>query len=461
MAKRKEEARVNFIVGIFVTAMGGVLLLSLFVIATRDGLLRPKATLYADFRTITGLADASKVQLAGHEIGEVTAVEFTVRSYECDPEHEDLGQVQSGRTDDCDPTLFCAATPQGGRCSELEPFAGPGTPYPACASDNDCAADTICITHGLLDRNRRMPWSGSEGVCVRYHTDHRRITVSMRVDAEKMVHIRTDSRASIASNGVLGDKLINITVGQDSPLADGGRVQTTPSLTEEIEGFKEQLYAITGKVETSLAGVNGLFAALNNDRTKEDLRGLLHNLNEVSGQVSEGKGLVGALISDKQTKEQFTQTLRHVENSAASLDSSLGLLRQDAPELLAQAKKTASSATALLDGVRDPNNKSVVGRLFHDEAMGQEVAQAVVNLSRSVAEVSASLAHAESVLAQVDKSVSEGTGTLGKMIKDPKAYDDLVKLFGNIERNNVVKRLVRYVISQEEAASSAGPAKRR
>ncbi|MGB1699103.1 MAG: MCE family protein, partial [Nannocystaceae bacterium] len=50
-----------------------------------------------------------------------------------------------------------------------------------------------------------------------------------------------------------------------------------------------------------------------------------------------------------------------------------------------------------------------------------------------------------------------GEGTIGKLLKDPKAYDDLVKLLGNIERNNVVKKLVRFVLEQDEASSSAAP----
>jgi phospholipid/cholesterol/gamma-HCH transport system substrate-binding protein len=57
----------------------------------------------------------------------------------------------------------------------------------------------------------------------------------------------------------------------------------------------------------------------------------------------------------------------------------------------------------------------------------------------------------------VRNAVDEGRGTLGKLIKDPKAYDDLVKLLGNMERNNVLKRVVRFVIEQDEASDSARP----
>mgnify|MGYP001184690256 CR=1 FL=1 len=46
MAKRKDEARVNLIVGAFVTTMFGLLVFSMFVIATSEGLLEAKADAY-------------------------------------------------------------------------------------------------------------------------------------------------------------------------------------------------------------------------------------------------------------------------------------------------------------------------------------------------------------------------------------------------------------------------------
>ena len=69
MAKRKDEARVNLIVGAFVISMLGLLVFSMFIIATSEGLLEAKADIYTDFRTVTGLTRDSPVQLAGsHEL---------------------------------------------------------------------------------------------------------------------------------------------------------------------------------------------------------------------------------------------------------------------------------------------------------------------------------------------------------------------------------------------------------
>ncbi len=60
-------------------------------------------------------------------------------------------------------------------------------------------------------------------------------------------------------------------------------------------------------------------------------------------------------------------------------------------------------------------------------------------------------------VSKVVSTIEKGDGTLGKLLKDPKAYDDLVKILGNIERNNTIKKLVRFVVEKDEAASSAAP----
>ena len=117
MAKRKDEARVNLIVGGFVTSMTALLLGSLFIIATSEGLLEAKADVYVDFRTVTGLTRNSPVQLAGTKIGVVKEIGFASPSYPCNPLSEDLGRFGEGRTDSCDPTLFCAAE---ALCAELD-----------------------------------------------------------------------------------------------------------------------------------------------------------------------------------------------------------------------------------------------------------------------------------------------------------------------------------------------------
>lgn len=280
----------------------------------------------------------------------------------------------------------------------------------------------------------------------------------MRIDADKLQYIRADSRATVASNGVLGDQLINITVGTSELLVGAGdRIQSQTSLMEDLSGFKDQIGGIIDKVDTSLAGISGLFSSLNNENTKRDLQGLLANANEISRQVKDGDGLIGALFNDPEYKDEFGHTLRSVRHSAGQLDETLTTVNTQAGPALRNVSKVAANVNDVLEDLDDPNNKSVIARALHDPQLGEDAARAVSNAADAVGSAREALDDLQVVVAEVRHSVTAGEGTIGKLLKDPKAYDDLVKLLGNIERVNVVKKLVRFVIEQDEAASSARP----
>lgn len=456
--KRKDEQRTNFIVGMFVVVLGALLLGSLFLLAISEGVLTEKTTIRAHFRTVSGLTKASKVQLAGKEIGVVEEVTFISPTYACNPVSEDLGRFSETRSDDCEPSLFCASTSSGGMCAELDEFNGDPRAYAGCADDSSCADGEVCVTRQFRQRYKRVRWSGAEGVCVPFSTEHRRVEVSMRIDADKLEYLRADSRATVASNGVLGDQLINITVGSSElHIEPGGRIQSTPSLMEDLNIFKDQIGGIIDKVDTSLSGISGLFASLNNDNTKRDLQGILANANEITRQIKDGEGLVGALFNEPEYKDDFGRTLRSVRHSASQLDETLSTVNNQAGPALRNVSRAAGDISDVLEDLEDPSNQSVIGRALHDPQMGQDAADAVSNAADAVDSAHQAIADLQVVVAEVRHSVTAGEGTIGKLLKDPKAYDDLVKLLGNIERVNVVKKLVRFVIEQDEAKDSGRP----
>ena len=51
-----------------------------------------------------------------------------------------------------------------------------------------------------------------------------------------------------------------------------------------------------------------------------------------------------------------------------------------------------------------------------------------------------------------------GKGTLGALLVDPSIYEDIKSLVGNVERNQVLRALVRYSIKQDELKAPPPPA---
>jgi len=449
---RKNEARTRLIVGLFVLGLGVLLFLSLFIIGQSEGTWESKTTITTDFRTITGLRRGSPVQLAGVEVGSVESIDFVNRQYLCDPLTEDVGRYGAGRTDNCDEFLFCAPT---GVCAALEPYAAKGLHAP-CLSSEDCGDDEVCVTTEFRRKAKRVSWAGTDGVCARYVTEHRRVQVTMKVFEDKLELIRSDSRATVASNGVLGDQLINVTPGMRDPLGEERRIQSTPSLIEDIELFRERFTGLTDKVDSSLSGISALFSELNDERTIGAVKGIVSNLDEITQQVAEGEGLVGALFNDPVFKEDVGVTLRKIRDTANGLEqfvgranSTLAKVESNVQPLVDDGRKVAEDIRKLLADLEDPANKSLVAKLLRDDS-GE--------MTRDLEKILADVEQITGKVAVIATKIEKGEGTLGKLIGDSKVHDDVVKLFDDLQRNDGLKRLIRGAIEADDnKREAAGP----
>lgn len=445
MALRRNEARIRVVVGLFVVVLAILAFVSLFIIGQKEGTWEDKTIITTHFQTITGLRRGSPVQLAGVEVGNVSSINFINRTYPCNAATEDQGRFGGNRTDDCDAFLFCAPN---NMCADLEPYASKGQ-HAACADDSDCALDEVCVTKEFRRRARRVPWAGPDGVCARYATEHRRVEVEMTIFEDKLELIRTDSRATVASNGVLGDQLVNISPGQLEPLdPEEMRIQSTPSLIEDLNLFRERFDGVTDKVDDALKGLSSLFSELNDQRTIAAVKGTLENVEEITRQMAAGEGLAGALLSDSELKEDFGMTLRSARDTAHGVDQfvgkanrTLGKIDDKVSPVLEDIDATFSDIRDIIEDLKDPSNKSLLAKLIYDEE-----GKMVEDVEAIVADAKDTAASAKSVLAKIDA----GEGTLGKLIGDSKVHDDLVKVFQNLERNKTMKRAIRHVMELED-----------
>ncbi len=448
MAQRKSDARTRLIVGSFVVVLGIAGFVSLFIIGQIEGAWESKTTISTDFKTITGLRKGSPVQLAGVEIGTVSAIEFANVEYQCFADTEDRGRYGEGRTDYCDAFLFCAPN---NKCADLEDYASKGQ-HAGCASDTDCGGDEVCVTKDFRRRARRVAWIGPDGVCARYRTQHHRVRVQMTIFEDKLDLIRTDSRATVASNGVLGDQLVNITPGIRENLGDDRRIQSTPSLYEDLDLFRDRFDGLTDKVDKSLAGISALFSELNDERTISSVKGTLENVEEITRQMAAGEGLVGGLLSDPEMKEDFSIALRSVKSTAGGVDTfvkkantTLGKFDKNFQPLIDDARATTKEIRATVEDLKDPNNKSLAAKLLYDEE-----GKMVEDVEKILADARDATKDLKSVAAKIDR----GEGTIGKLVNEAKVHDDLVKILRNIERNDTLKRVVRRVIADDDTAQA-------
>jgi phospholipid/cholesterol/gamma-HCH transport system substrate-binding protein len=109
--------------------------------------------------------------------------------------------------------------------------------------------------------------------------------VIVTMDLSKSTHsvLKNDSVASIKSEGLIGDKYVEISFGSDSAaqLKDGDTIASQPPL---------DLSNVVKKADQLLENANSAVT---------DLDGTANNLKAISAKINDGKGTVGALINDR------------------------------------------------------------------------------------------------------------------------------------------------------------------
>ncbi len=455
MPTRQEQRRVNAMVALFSLSFGGLMVLSYVVVAISEGLLVPKAHLIADFRDAGSIGKDTEVQLAGKQIGKVLDVEFISQRYPCNPLTEDFGHDYQGRTDDCEPWMFCAPdgdNPNQGVCAELEVYSGHPSDYLGCGGQASCEPGQVCVTQAFRQRYRGVRWWGQAGWCVAFDPDIQRIRVDMEIDESALQYIRTDSRVSIVLNGILADPRVNITVGTDETIVrDGDRLQTTSSLMEDALTLKDQIDRIADDVDRGLIGVSALTDALDNEATKADMEALGEHIDEIKRQVREAEGLIGAVLNDPDTRSEISRTLRETREAIAAVQDQYAELGTRAKRTMRIVDKAAGKVEAIVDGLDDPDNTSLLAVLINEDSgiradgarLGDSTQEAIGAGREAITDVNA-------VIDEVLQAIAEREGTLGRLVADPKPLYHL-KDPATLRRVNAVKSLARWVIAEDEA----------
>jgi phospholipid/cholesterol/gamma-HCH transport system substrate-binding protein len=117
-----------------------------------------------------------------------------------------------------------------------------------------------------------------------------KVTVSMDLNKASRDVLKKDSVASIKSEGLIGDKYVEISFGTDSAaqLRNGDLISSEPPL---------DMSNLVKKADQLLDTAKGAVT---------DLDGTASNLKSISAKINDGKGTVGALINDKTIYQKAT-----------------------------------------------------------------------------------------------------------------------------------------------------------
>jgi len=156
------------------------------------------------------------------------------------------------------------------------------------------------------------------------HLEDRRIDVRMDISSRFANRVRTDSLAHIGSRGVLGDKVIEISQGSASaePIPDEGEIKTEPSadlatLLKAGGEVLENAVAISRDIRQAVE-------TYTEPGLRQDVAGLIKNLRQITAEIESGRGLLHALIYDKQVTADGKRLFSGLARDAERFDVALG-----------------------------------------------------------------------------------------------------------------------------------------
>lgn len=212
------------------------------------------------------------------------------------------------------------------------------------------------------------------------------VEIVMSVEDKVKDYIRKDSKATIGSDGLIGNKIIVIYGGT-----------TNAPAVEDGDRLTAEMPLDTDKMMETLQENN------------KNLVTITENLKVLTTKIAEGKGIVGAVMTDSVIAENFKNTLFNLEAASAKSNKMMGDLGQFSSSL---------------------NQK---GTLLYDVANDRET---FANLKATVGELQATAENTKILtdnLNKVSEKLDDQDNAVGMLLNDPEFAQNLKSTMVNVD----------------------------
>lgn len=238
------------------------------------------------------------------------------------------------------------------------------------------------------------------------------VKIEMAINEKVTPFIKKNSLATIASEGVMGSKIVVLLPGSpdEKSIKDGDNLPSMPAIdiddiikeikksSEKISSVSSNLVDITDKINRG----EGIFGKIFTDTSiAYNVSVATRNLQEISDRMNRGEGLMGRLFADT--------------SLAANVDS--------ATFLLEQITRNIEGITQNVD-----RGQGVIGRLLTDTSLIYNIYIATENLNNSTANLEKFTGN----LIGVSDKMNTGPGAFNKLLVDSVFADSLDILVNNL-----------------------------
>ncbi|MDQ2777311.1 MAG: MlaD family protein [Acidobacteriota bacterium] len=244
------------------------------------------------------------------------------------------------------------------------------------------------------------------------------IRVDFQVDEEMLKQIPVDSVASVGSDNLLGStKFLEIDKGSKPDTVQAGATMKAEA-TQQFDQLVKQGFGVL-----------------------DSAQGILVKIQDIVGQVEDGKGTIGKFLVDPTLYNSLQNTVSQVQQLATTLNSrsgTIGHLIND-PTLYNQAAGLITRIDTITQDLQ--KGQGTAGQLLKNPKMYNDLDTSMQQLNTLLANLNAGkgtagqLLHSDKLANQlsatlqkidvtIDK-VNSGQGTIGQLLVNPQLYDSL------------------------------------
>ena len=250
------------------------------------------------------------------------------------------------------------------------------------------------------------------------------ITVVLRIDKKFQDNIRTDSFASLITEGLLGNRYVTVkrgltgTILPPNSVLSGKEEAAMKQIVERGADLMQNLGALSGDlrgiVDQMREGQGTLGKLMNDPSLYNHMNDTVGRVDAMVTSVQKGEGSIGKLVASDEFYNKLNSTVGHAENVLTAVreqKGTIGKLVYD-PTVYENAKGLVEKGNGVLDDVRA--GKGTLGKLTTDDTLYNNARDASANIREASAKL------------------NSNQGTVGKFFSDPAFYDNFTGLAGDM-----------------------------
>jgi phospholipid/cholesterol/gamma-HCH transport system substrate-binding protein len=257
------------------------------------------------------------------------------------------------------------------------------------------------------------------------------VQINLQVDREAMKKVGPDSRITIKTRGLMGEKYVDITPSlrySDAPVAvlRGTSVMKLDDVVQKAGATFDRL----GKVVDDITKGNGTLGKLTTDpQLYVNIVKLTGELNSLAVTINRGDGTFGKLVRSPEPYNKLVSILNRTDRTLQDIQTAEGTLNRLIYDktLYTKLVTLAEKSNQAADDVRELNRKisskdGTLGMLISDREFydkGLSLLTRADNSLKSIEEITA--------------KVKSGDGTAGRLVYDRELYDRMNRMVEDVD----------------------------